>query len=199
LQGAPGTAANTGATGPTGGGGGGGGATVTVSDTPPISPVDNSFWWEGDTGQLFLRVNDGSSTQWVAATLGTPASLTRSAIVAIVDGGGVAITTGMKGYLEVPFNCTLNQADMVADRSGSIVVNVWKCTYAQFDAGATHPVVGDKITSSTPPTITTNVKSSDSTLASWITALTTGDILAFNVDSVTSIQRAVLTLRYTRV
>jgi phosphate/sulfate permease len=179
-------------------GGGGGGAATLTSDTPPASPVHGQLWHETDTGQLFIYLDDGTSSQWVAATLGMPVSMTKSAIVAIVDGGGSAITAGMKGYLEVPFNCTLNQADMIADRTGSIVVDVWKCTYAQFDAGATHPVVGDKITASTPPTITTNVKSMDSSLASWVVALTTGDILAFNVDSAVAIQRVVLTLRYTR-
>jgi hypothetical protein len=105
----------------------------------------------------------------------------------------------MKGYLgPAPFACTLTQADMIADQTGSIVVDVWKCTYSQFDAGVTHPVVGDKITSATPPTISTNVKSSDTTLASWITSIAAGDILAFNVNSITDIQRVTLTMRYTR-
>jgi hypothetical protein len=120
------------------------------------------------------------------------------AITAIIDGEGQVITTGVKGWVTVPFSCTLTENDLLADQSGSIVVNVWKCTYAQFDAGATHPVAADKITSSTPPTITSATKSTDSTLASWTTAITAGDILAFNVDSVTSVQRASLTLRYTR-
>jgi len=46
-------------------GGGAGGA--TVSDTPPGSPTDGMLWWESDTGQLYIRYNDGSSSQWVAA------------------------------------------------------------------------------------------------------------------------------------
>jgi len=113
-----------------------------------------------------------------------------------IDGGGSAITTGMKGYAEVPYAGTLTQVDAIADRSGSIVVNLWKCSYAQFDAGATHPVIGDKITASTPPTISSGSKSTDSTLASWTTALSAGDVLAFNVDSVTTIQRVTLLLKY---
>lgn len=43
------------------------GGGVIVSDTPPASPSDNSLWWESDTGGLFLRFNDGSSSQWVQA------------------------------------------------------------------------------------------------------------------------------------
>lgn len=40
---------------------------VYVSDTPPSGAPDNSLWWEGDSGQLFLRYNDGDSTAWVVA------------------------------------------------------------------------------------------------------------------------------------
>jgi hypothetical protein len=46
------------------GGGGGGGASVLIADTAPTAP-DNSLWWESDTGILFIRYNDGTSTQWV--------------------------------------------------------------------------------------------------------------------------------------
>jgi hypothetical protein len=40
---------------------------VNVSPTPPGSAVDNSLWWESDTGKLYIRYNDGTSTQWVDA------------------------------------------------------------------------------------------------------------------------------------
>lgn len=116
----------------------------------------------------------------------------------VIDGGGAAITTGVKGYLQIPFGCTITQATQLADQSGSIVTNIWKCTYSQFDAGSTHPVSSDKITSSTPPTISTTYKSTDSTLTSWTTSISAGDILAFNVDSITTIQRNTLTLWVTK-
>jgi hypothetical protein len=45
----------------------GGGSAVYVSDTPPAGAADNSMWFESDTGLLFVRYNDGSSTQWVIA------------------------------------------------------------------------------------------------------------------------------------
>jgi hypothetical protein len=138
---------------------------------------------------------DGAATSTGATG---PTGPNPSAITAYIDGGGAEITTGMKGYLEVPFACTLTQADLIADRTGDIVVNVWKCTYAQFDAGSTHPVVGDKITSSTPPTIAGASKSTDATLTSWNKTIAAGDILAFNVDSVATIKRVHLVLKYAR-
>jgi hypothetical protein len=48
----------------------GGGAATYIGDTPPGSPTDGQLWWESDTGKLFIRYNDGSSTQWVPATTG---------------------------------------------------------------------------------------------------------------------------------
>ena len=111
----------------------------------------------------------------------------------IIDGGGSAITTGVKGDLIVDFACTIQSVTMLADQSGSIVVDIWKDNYASFP-----PVDGDSITSSAVPTITTATKSQDSTLTGWTTSIAAGDILRYNVDSITSIQRLTITLKVKR-
>lgn len=38
-----------------------------ISDTPPAGVPDNTLWWCSLDGQLYLRYNDGTSTQWVQA------------------------------------------------------------------------------------------------------------------------------------
>jgi hypothetical protein len=48
---------------------GSGGTAVLVADTAPAGAPDNSLWWEADSGQMYLRYNDGNSSQWVPATL----------------------------------------------------------------------------------------------------------------------------------
>lgn len=117
----------------------------------------------------------------------------------VIDGSGAVITTGIKGYIEIPFGATINRVTLLADQGGAIVVDIYKCTYAQFDAGATHPVSGDKITASAPPTIpATGTKAQDAVLSGWTTAITAGDILAFNVNSCTTIQRVTLSLKITK-
>ena len=108
----------------------------------------------------------------------------------IIDGGGSAITTGQKGHLEIPFACTITRVTALADQSGSIVVDIWKDTYAAFP-----PTDADSITSATPPTITAAQKSQNSTLTGWTTAIAAGDILAFNVDSCTTITRVTISLK----
>ena len=81
----------------------------------------------------------------------------------------------------------------LADQTGSIVVDIWKDTYANFP-----PTDADSITASAPPTISTATKAQDATLTGWTTSIAAGDILRFNVDSVTSIQRVTLSLKVTK-
>ena len=104
-----------------------------------------------------------------------------------IDGGGSAITTGIKGYIEVPFAMTIDRATFLCDQSGSIVVDVWKDSYANYP-----PTDADTITAAAPPTITTAVKSQDTTLTGWTTSVTAEDILGFNVDSITTVERCTL-------
>ncbi len=127
-----------------------------------------------------LLIKDGVAVE--------PASLTF-----VIDGGGVAITTGQKGHLEIPYGCTIDRATLLADQSGSIVIDIWKDTYANFP-----PTDADSITASAPPTISSAQKSQDSTLTAWTKTLTAGDILAFNVDSCTTITRVTLALKVTK-
>ena len=117
----------------------------------------------------------------------------KATISFIIDGGGAAITTGVKGYLEIPFACTIDRATALADQSGSIVVDIWKDTYANYP-----PVDADSITASAPVTITTATKSQDATLTGWTTAVAAGDVLGFNVDSITTCQRVTISLRAVR-
>jgi len=44
-----------------------GGSSIYVGDAPPLTSPDNALWWDSDSGVLYLRYNDGTSTQWVQA------------------------------------------------------------------------------------------------------------------------------------
>ncbi len=118
------------------------------------------------------------------------ASLPVATITFIIDGGGAEIATGLHGDLEIPFPCTINRVTMIADQSGSIIVDIWKQAYADYP-----PEDAQSITSSSPPTISGADKSQDSTLSGWTTTTAAGDTLRFNVDSVTSIERVTTSLK----
>lgn len=171
----------------------GGGASVTVSDTAPGTPADGDLWWNSVNGQLYIFYNDGTSSQWVTASTQGSADIAVAGITTVLDGGGVVLTTGIKGWLRIPFACTINSVTMLADQSGSIVVDIWKDTYANYP-----PTVADTITASAKPTITTAIKSEDTTLTGWTVDVAAGDILMYNIDSVTTIEKLVLTLKVTK-
>jgi len=132
----------------------------------------------------------GSNPKGVFSDVKTQLSeLCKISITFIIDGGGSAITTGEKGHIRIPFKCEIQSVTLLADQSGSVVVDLWKDTYANFP-----PTDADSITSATPPTITTAQKSENTTLTNWTKTINAGDILAFNVDSCTTIERVTLSL-----
>lgn len=164
---------------------------IKISELPPAIGVT--------TADLMEIVQAGTSKRATALQVNQATLVLFPATIEfIIDGGGSAITTGTKGYLEIPFNGTITEVTLLADRVGSIVVDVWKCTQTQFDAGATHPVAGDSITDGAKPTIVAGTKYQDTSLPGWITALAGDDILAFNVNSNSAINRITISLKVTR-
>lgn len=109
----------------------------------------------------------------------------------VIDGGGSAITTGVKLDVFIPNAITLTQATLLADQSGSIVLDLWVDSYANYP-----PTVADTITASAKPTLSSAIKSQDSTLTGWTTAIAAGSSLRVNVDSATTVTRVVLALKY---
>lgn len=120
--------------------------------------------------------------------------ISTSAVGYTIDGNGAVITTGVAGVgLRVPFACTINSVTLLASPSGSIVIDIWKDTYANFP-----PTVSDSICASAKPTISSGVKSEDTTLTGWTTSIAAGDVLYFNVDSCSTITNVVLILKVTK-
>jgi len=108
-------------------------------------------------------------------------------ILFTIDGGGSTPTTGSKGFVEVPCNATITRSTILADQSGSAVVDINKSTYAGFP-----PTVS--ICAAALPTLSTQQNAQDSTLTGWTTSLTAGDILLFKLNSVTTCQRVQVSL-----
>ena len=129
-----------------------------------------------------------------AANLET-ATRTR-AVGVTIDGGGVAITTGIKADISVPYTGVIQSVVMLADQAAgatALVIDIWKDVLANYP-----PDNGDSITASAPPTISTgNTNSEDTTLTGWSTGknITAGDTLRFNVDSNSAITRVALVLK----
>lgn len=128
-------------------------------------------------------------------TFGGPSPQTRIATLGCsIDGGGAAITTGIKGHIAVPYNATIKKVTILADQSGSIVIDIWKSTYETFP-----PTSLNSITAGSKPTLSSALKSQDTVLSGWDTALSTNETLCFNVDSASAVTQVILVIEVEKI
>lgn len=102
-------------------------------------------------------------------------------------------TADEQAWVQVPFDCTITSYELTADQSGSIVIDLWVDDYGSFP-----PTVADTITASAKPTLSSAQKATDSTLTGWTKTLTAGKYILANVDSASTLEKAVLILNVTR-
>ncbi len=108
----------------------------------------------------------------------------------ITISSGVDILTGTKGYAIIPYSGTITGWTLVANGAGELVIDLWKDTYANFP-----PTIADTITGTEKPTLSAVSKNQDTSLSTWTTSVTEGDIIAFRVESCTSINNFTLYIR----
>lgn len=138
---------------------------------------------KGNNGQ-FLGINGSGALAYLDyVTILTP----------VIDGGGAAITVGVKMDVVMPWAGIIESVTLLADQSGSIVLDFWKDTYANYP-----PTVADTITASAKPTISATSKSQDAVLTGWTRTFAEGDVIRINVDSVATIQRLSIAVKIRR-
>lgn len=109
-------------------------------------------------------------------------------ITAVIDGGGVVLTTGLKILLpQIPISGTIISWRLVADVSGSVVLDIWK-------TNAAVPTNSNSITASAKPTLSSQQIATSSTLTGWTTSIAVNDVFGFEVESATTVTRVVLVL-----
>jgi hypothetical protein len=108
-----------------------------------------------------------------------------------IDGGGSVPATGSKGYIQIPYACTITGWTILADQSGSCQVTIKKCAYSGFPTTSS-------IVASAPPAVTSAQNNTSTTLTGWTTAVSATDVIEFNLDSVTTMTRIMLSVQVTR-
>lgn len=164
-------------------------AAVTTLDFTTALNVTSS-----PSGEANVAVDLGTGATQAAA--GNHAHSGSTGNLNVIIGNGVdVITTGVKAFVRMPFAGTFTRWTLMADVSGAIKIDVWKDTYTNFP-----PDNSDSITNANEPEIVASgTKAEDTTITNWTGEdFVEGDILGFNVDSVTSIKRVTLELKYTR-
>lgn len=134
-----------------------------------------------------------TAATWNQDVVDNTVALLPSAIEFFIDGGGAAISTGIKGVIEVPMKCDIDRGTLLADQVGDIVIDVWKTTYANYI-----PADSDSITASAPLTISCADQAQDDSLTGWTKAIAAGDALMYNVDSCAIITWCLVSLKVSR-
>jgi hypothetical protein len=101
----------------------------------------------------------------------------------------IVAATEREQWLECNFDGTIEGYSLTADAVGSLVIDLWKDTYANYP-----PVVADTITASDKPTLSATQKQQNTTLTGWTTAITRGQTIKAHVDSAGTVKAATLTL-----
>ena len=153
-------------------------------DTAGTGPVENIniAGGLGMTGGLTLQMTANQRTRTIPFTISP----------------GVAITTGIKGDIEVPFACVITGVTLLADQNTGATafqLDIWKDTFANYP-----PTVADTITASNKPIIPIGAqKVQNATLTGWNTNINAGDILRFNVDTTSTVTRVQIAVDVTTV
>ena len=162
---------------------------IIVYDSPSIN----------DNGTVTITTNTRYEGSVVIGKLGglNNADVTnakKGQITCIFEGAGSVLATGLKTYVKIENDAVIEAWTATGDGNiGSIVVDVWKCPYANFP-----PTVTDTIAGSGKPTITSAKMNTDNNLTSWVTQISADDYIGFNVDSCSTFQRATVTLKISK-
>lgn len=116
-----------------------------------------------------------------------------SEIAVAISGSGYVLDTGIKVRIPIYFPGTIVEATLLADATGSVVVDIWKDTYGNYP-----PTDADSITAAAPLTLSGAIKTTDTTLTGWTTAIASGDTLIYNIDSCSGIRDLTVGLKIRR-
>lgn len=192
----------TGPVGPTGPSGGPTGPTgaqgVTgptgVGPTGPTGPASTVTGPTGRTGSAGAQGEVGATgpigpASFVTGPTGSVGPATMQTTIFLGDATNVIPTGVVPGDLYFGFAVTITQWVLTADVSGSLSLSLWSDSYANYP-----PVIGDVIDGGSGPSISSALKGKGA--VSW--AVAADRTVRINVNSVTSIKRAVLTLSLER-
>lgn len=131
----------------------------------------------------------------VYATVATPKT-----VGITIDGAGSVPTTGPKGFIQIPFAGTITGWTIVADRSGSVSIEIWKVASSAPPAAPSIPTSSNKISASAPCALSSAQSAAvgASGVSTWTTAVAQWDVIAFQLDSIATVQRLTLELQIQR-
>lgn len=100
-----------------------------------------------------------------------------------VDGQGGVVSTGSKGYITIPYSCTITNWYVAADVSGSIQFDIKRSGTSIVGGGGNKPLLSSAV-------------SGNAAVSGWTsTSVSAGDILEWVVDSATTVTNVSVVLK----
>jgi hypothetical protein len=168
---------------------GDGASVISGTDDPTIVAKDakkGSLYLQdtGSVGRAFIKQDEGSTTNWLHIILNETEELTWN----IGDGTNV-ILSGTKGRRLINRDMTVTGWRLCESSTTPIAGSI----SIDLKVGADYNTAVS-ITGTEKPTLTSQDNNSDLSLSTWTVALNAGDFLWFNIDSVVSVKKVILTL-----
>jgi hypothetical protein len=166
-------------------------ASVTLNVS--LAGARNAYKWNGlqacgagdlIAGQIYravpLQALNGGVGGFVVDAYGVQANIIELPFT--IDGGGSALTTGLKGFVPIPVACTIVGFSLIADQVGSIAMDIWRANNAV-------PVIANSIVGGTKPNLTASQLQTQIPPGIFFTAtaLAANDYLAFSVFSTSGV------------
>jgi hypothetical protein len=137
---------------------------------------------------IYFTNPPASGNEFFGVALQTTADLTRT-IAFLIDNGSQDILPGSKGFLALDVSGDIESWTLLSDVSGSIAIDIEKCTYNDFPSNFTS-IVGSEF-----PVLNNQIKNKDDNLTTWNKQINIGDVLNFKVLSCTGIQKCSVLLK----
>lgn len=141
-----------------------------------------------------MATNTFSNVFGTSGTGGSTPSSTIHVMTLSIGNGIDDLSTGaLTTYPRSPVTGTITKVSLYSDATGSIVVDIWKDTHANFP-----PTVADTIIpSGTKPTLSSARSNQITSFTGWTTAVTAGDVFAFSIDSVATAKQVTMLVEIT--
>lgn len=110
-------------------------------------------------------------------------------IVVTFDGGGSVLTVGdTNTFYTSPYAGQITEWYLTGTPSGSVVLDIWR-------GRGFLPTNADSITGTTKPSITAGTLNTSRSMPDWTLNFAAGDTFGFEIESVTNITKAILTIK----
>jgi hypothetical protein len=147
--------------------------------------LQGAFAGQGVTGLTGVTGADGLSVGYTGT------------LNILMDGQGGVLSAGVKADITIPFNINIYKWRLMAGTTGTLLMGIWNDTYANYP-----PISADAMSAGAtgPYLLGTDILKREATTSGWGSPTGAQDsVVRINIDQISNIKTASLTLFYNRI